>query len=517
MSDRLLREAAPPAIALLLAIATFGVLLSGSVGSGRCRRHICPSTASRMATARARPWPSSATSTATAKDDYAVGLPYADANGSDSGIVYVFLGPGVAAPRHSPWPRRSFRIVGHARRAARVQRRRRRCQRRRAGRHRDRRTDGRPAEQERRRRRLLRVRLGAPGRPRYDGALPSPATPTAPNPAPPSPFGSRYDGFQQELAYGHVRGLAGDVNGDGVRRHRSGAPDADLHRPAAAAWRCSTASPTASTSRSPTYGSNGIPLLPRRLSDARQPARRRERGARTRHDRRRLGPTSRWRAAGRSWRDAAARLGLDHQRAPAADRRGLHPGMNPGRELPVDQASTASTPAQGYRIDGAVAGEGIGSSLAAVGDQDGDGRPDLAIGASAASPDGRMHAGEVVVDGGPSRRGRVRHAASALEHIAGALGWRRFGASSPRPGDIDGDRRIDLLVGAPGEASSAGAAYFVRGQPRGRARIWRRARTSPHRSRGRRARRRAAPSRLGPAMRWSPRRAAMAGRVRSSA
>jgi hypothetical protein len=32
-------------------------------------------------------------------------------------------------------------------------------------------------------------------------------------------------------------------------------------------------------------------------------------------------------------------------------------------------------------------------------------------------------------------------------------------------GDIDGDGRLDLLAGAPGEASGTGAAYFVRGLP----------------------------------------------------
>ena len=44
------------------------------------------------------------------------------------------------------------------------------------------------------------------------------------------------------------------------------------------------------------------------------------------------------------------------------------------------------TAAQGYRIDGAAAGDGLGSSIASVGDQNGDGRPDIAIGASAAPP-----------------------------------------------------------------------------------------------------------------------------------
>ena len=45
--------------------------------------------------------------------DYAVAKPYADANGTDSGIVYVFLGPGVAAPASLDVGTASFTITGH--------------------------------------------------------------------------------------------------------------------------------------------------------------------------------------------------------------------------------------------------------------------------------------------------------------------------------------------------------------------------------------------------------------------
>jgi len=55
------------------------------------------------------------------------------------------------------------------------------------------------------------------------------------------------------------------------------------------------------------------------------------------------------------------------------------------------------TAGQGYRIDGAAAGDQLGTSLAGIGDQDGDGIRDLAIGAAGASPNGRAGSGEVVV------------------------------------------------------------------------------------------------------------------------
>ncbi len=122
------------------------------------------------------------------------------------------------------------------------------------------------------------------------------------------------------------------------------------------------------------------------------------------------------------------------------------------------------TAAQGYRIDGALAGQGLGSALAGVGDQNGDGLPDIAIGASAASPGGRASAGEIVVMAGQA--GSATHdTSSALQRIQGASAGAGSARRSQPAGDVDGDGRIDLLAGAPGEAGHAGAAYFVRLAP----------------------------------------------------
>jgi hypothetical protein len=118
------------------------------------------------------------------------------------------------------------------------------------------------------------------------------------------------------------------------------------------------------------------------------------------------------------------------------------------------------TAAQGYRIDGAVAGEGLGSALAALGDQNGDGRPDLAIGASSASPDGRASAGEIVVMAGQA--GSATHdTTAALRRIDGQSAGAGLGASLAALADVDGDGRSDLLAGAPGDSAYAGAAYFI--------------------------------------------------------
>jgi hypothetical protein len=124
------------------------------------------------------------------------------------------------------------------------------------------------------------------------------------------------------------------------------------------------------------------------------------------------------------------------------------------------------TAAQGYRIDGATPGEGIGSSLAGAGDQNRDGRPDLAIGASAASPNGRPGAGEVLIVPGQAGSATLDLAASPpLQRFSGAMAGAGLGASLAPAGDMNGDGRVDLLAGAPGESNFSGAAYLLRGAP----------------------------------------------------
>ena len=355
------------------------------------------------------------------KDDYAVGMPYADANGSDSGIVYVFLGP-VPAPASLNVASASFRIVGHAGELLGFS----------LGGG-DVNGDG-----------LADIAIGAPmaGPPARVGGgavyvvfgsahpvdvdttdLSGTAHTNGTNPAPHSTIGSRYDGFLQNGHMGMSLAVLPDVNGDGYADIATGSPDADLHRPGGGAVAVLYGKPSGEHISLTDLWSAGYPYFFHvDFPDL---------------DNQHIGESV---AAvpdmtGDGWPDLA--IG-----APQADPGGridagsvwiisghLPPidagctGMNLDASCPWIKLNTL-TAAQGYRIDGAVAGEGIGSSLAAVGDQNGDGLPDLAIGASAASPAGRTNAGEVVVMAGQAGSA-ASDTGSALERIWGALGGRR--------------------------------------------------------------------------------------------
>lgn len=97
--------------------------------------------------------------------------------------------------------------------------------------------------------------------------------------------------------------------------------------------------------------------------------------------------------------------------------------------------------------------ENLGASMASVGDVNGDGYPDVAIGAPG---------------GGEKRRGRVlfllggRPVANRTFEIAGPDGGSHFGSSVAAAGDIDRDGWRDVLVGAC-DPSERGRVQVIRG------------------------------------------------------
>ena len=109
--------------------------------------------------------------------------------------------------------------------------------------------------------------------------------------------------------------------------------------------------------------------------------------------------------------------------------------------------------ANGFTISGARAGDHLGWSVASIGDINGDGLGDLAVGAVYADPGGRENAGETYVVFG--RRGGFGTSVD-VSTLTGTTGFVITGISSlnltghslAAAGDINGDGIADLLIGA---------------------------------------------------------------------
>ncbi|MCC6831703.1 MAG: FG-GAP repeat protein [Thermoleophilia bacterium] len=123
------------------------------------------------------------------------------------------------------------------------------------------------------------------------------------------------------------------------------------------------------------------------------------------------------------------------------------------------------------RIDGAAAGDWLGIALGAVGDSDGDGRSEMLIGASRADAPGRVDSGAVffVRGSADTRTVDLSDLGTRSVRVDGALGGDQLGVSVASVGDLTGDGRGDILMGANGVdapgVSNVGAAYLVTALP----------------------------------------------------
>jgi len=131
------------------------------------------------------------------------------------------------------------------------------------------------------------------------------------------------------------------------------------------------------------------------------------------------------------------------------------------------------TGADGFRLDGAAAGDYSGVSVSVAGDINGDNLDDLIVGAHGADPNGNNVAGRSYVVFGKNTPFTATLALSGLNgtdgfRLDGAAAYDYSGRSVSAAGDINGDGLDDLIVGAfkarPSPAIHAGSSYVVFGK-----------------------------------------------------
>lgn len=130
----------------------------------------------------------------------------------------------------------------------------------------------------------------------------------------------------------------------------------------------------------------------------------------------------------------------------------------------------AALGAAGTRLLGDVAAGRAGVSLAAAGDFDGDGGPDLVIGAPYLGMNDRVISGSAYVVKGPFGSGDVVLSGDRVIRYDGAATMDTAGVKVAGVGDVTGDRGVDILIAAPSAdnntRTSSGSVYLIRGTPR---------------------------------------------------
>ena len=148
-------------------------------------------------------------------------------------------------------------------------------------------------------------------------------------------------------------------------------------------------------------------------------------------------------------------------------------GRKTGFAAVVDLAGLDGS--NGFRLDGAAAGDRSGFSVSGAGDVNGDGIDDVIVGARFAQPNGTRSGSSYVVFG----KNTGFAAAINLASLDGDTGFRidgvaafdEFGFAVSGAGDVNGDGIGDVVIGAygadPNGISQSGSSYVVFGRSSG--------------------------------------------------
>ncbi|NWG91697.1 MAG: FG-GAP repeat protein [Parvularculaceae bacterium] len=149
-------------------------------------------------------------------------------------------------------------------------------------------------------------------------------------------------------------------------------------------------------------------------------------------------------------------------------------GKTTGFGAAVELSSINGT--NGFQIVGEAAGDLSGYSATSIGDINGDGFDDIAIGAIGADPSGKSSAGKTYVIFGKNGGFGATVNLSALNGangfiVHGGANQDELGISIASAGDMNGDGYDDLIIGAffanPNGVSDAGQAYVIFGSKYG--------------------------------------------------
>ena len=127
----------------------------------------------------------------------------------------------------------------------------------------------------------------------------------------------------------------------------------------------------------------------------------------------------------------------------------------------LDEKGVIDLSTADYVLTGELRGEQAGSTVSNAGDVDGDGLSDILVGALRHSGDYDSQGTAYIVLGRTLSTEREINLANADYKLTGASTDQYVGHSVSSAGDVDGDGRDDVVVGAYHGPSWSGAAYIV--------------------------------------------------------